>query len=523
LSSFTGRYSPLIVRPSRRKTTRIGSILGTIGMAAGMAAGEQQHVEKPGLGTRLAYGFGAGAYGVKDGGFSYFLLIFYSQVIGLDARLVGLALTLALVMDAISDPVVGYWSDNLRSRWGRRHPFLYASAIPTAATYFLIWNPPVGWSQTALFWYLLGMAVLIRTSITLYETPSTSLAPELARSYDERSTLFGWRLFFAWSIGSIMTVANFALIFPAFATPAIPNGQFNREAYALYGMIASALILVAILVSALGTHRHIKHLRAPPPQRTLGLKAIFREIFETIANRDFTALFMAAIFGAIATGISASLSFYFSAYFWGFSSQQIGLITMSVFASAVIGAALAPLITRTLGKQRGAVIIGLLAGLALPLPIILRLFNLLPPNGDPAIFWIVFVVTMIDVGLIICFQALTASMLADLVEQAEVRTGRRNEGVFFATNTFIRKCVQGFGVMAASLVLTLAQFPKGADPTQVSDASLWQLGATYVPAIWLVWALMIFAVSRYRLSRAGHEANLQALAAASAAPPPILP
>jgi glycoside/pentoside/hexuronide:cation symporter, GPH family len=477
-----------------------------------MASTAAEHPDKPALCTRIAFGFGAGAYGVKDGGFSYFLLIFYSQVIGVDARLVGLAITIALIFDAVSDPIVGYWSDNFRSRWGRRHPFLYASAIPTAATYFLIWNPPAGWSQTGLFWYLLGLAVLIRTSITFYETPSTSLGPELARSYDERSALFGWRLFFAWVIGSIMTVANFALIFPAFATPEIPNGQFNRDAYRLYGMIASVLIFVAIMISALGTHSHIKHMRAAQAKRALGLKAIFSEIFETIANRDFSALFMAALFGAIATGISASLSFYFSAYFWGFSSEQIGLITMSVFLSAAIGGAMSPVVSRTLGKQRGAVVIGLLAGIVLPLPIILRLFGLLPPNGDQAIFWIVFFVTMIDVGLIICFQALTASMLADLVEQAEVRTGRRNEGIFFAANTFIRKAVQGLGVMAASFVLTLAQFPKGANPSQVPESSLWQLGATYVPAIWLVWALMIFAVSRYRLSRAGHEANLATLA-----------
>jgi Na+/melibiose symporter-like transporter len=477
-----------------------------------MAEAAAEHPDKPRLGTRIAYGFGAGAYGVKDGGFSYFLLLFYSQVIGVDARLVGLAITIALVIDAVADPIIGYWSDNLRSRWGRRHPFLYAAALPTAATYFLIWDPPAGWSQTSLFWYLLGLATVIRISISFYEIPSTALGPELARSYDERSALFGWRLFFAWVIGSIMTVANFTLIFPAFATAAIPNGQFNRESYQLYGLIASALIFVAIMVSALGTHSHIKHLRAAQAQRALGLKAIFGEIFETIANRDFSALFMAALFGAIATGISASLSFYFSAYFWGFSSEQIGLITMSVFLSAAMGGAMSPVVSRTLGKQRGAVVIGLLAGIVLPLPIILRLFGLLPPKGDPAIFWIVFFVTMIDIGLIICFQALTASMLADLVEQAEVRTGRRNEGIFFAANTFIRKAVQGLGVMAASFVLTLAQFPKGANPSQVPESSLWQLGATYVPAIWLVWALMIFAVSRYRLSRAGHEANLATLA-----------
>ena len=472
----------------------------------------QDRAERPGLGTRIAYGFGAGAYGVKDGGFSYFLLIFYSQVIGVDARLVGLAITIALVFDAISDPIVGYWSDHLRSRWGRRHPFMYASAVPVALTYFLLWNPPAGWSQGALFWYLLGLAVLIRSFITFYETPSTALGPELAKDYEARSALFGWRLFFAWVIGSIMTVGNFAVIFPAFSTPDIPNGQFNRDAYALYGMIASAVIFIAIIVSAAGTHRHIPRLSAPPPRTAGGVTAIFRQIFATIANRNFTALFMAALFGAVASGISASLSFYFYAYFWGFSTQQTGFITMSVFASAVIGAGLAPVVTRRLGKQRGAIIIGLLAGLVLPLPIILRLLGLLPANGDPAIFWLVFGVTLVDVGLIICFQALTASMMADLVEQAEVKTGRRSEGIFFAANTFIRKSVQGLGVMAASWVLTLADFPKGADPSRVPAESLWQLGATYVPAIWLVWALMITAISRYRLSRAQHEANLAALA-----------
>jgi glycoside/pentoside/hexuronide:cation symporter, GPH family len=480
--------------------------------AAVAAANTDAKAAVPGLGTRLAYGFGSAAYGIKDGGFSYFLLIFYSQVIGLDARLVGLAITIALVVDAISDPIVGYWSDNLHSRWGRRHPFMYASALPVAFTYFLIWNPPVGWSQTGLFWYLLGLAVLIRTCITFYETPSSALAPEMASDYDARSSLLGWRYFFGWAGGNAMTVMNFAILFPAFATAAIPNGQFNREAYQLYGMIASVLIFGAIMVSALGTHRHIPHLKQPPPRRTITLRTVFRELFETLANRSFAALFTANLVGAVATGLSASLSFYFSAYFWGFTSLQIGLVTASVFGSAVIGSSLAPIASRTIGKKRGAMLIGALAGLGLPLPIMLRLAGVLPPNGDPLIFWFVLFSTMIDVGLIICFQVLASSMLADLVEQAELKTGRRSEGVFFAANTFIRKAVQGLGVMAAGWVLTLASFPKGARPDQVGPDSLFQLGASYVPAVLTLWLLMMLAISRYKLERGDHEANLKALA-----------
>ena len=85
----------------------------------------QTHTKKKtGILTRLAYGVGSVSYAVKDGGFNYFLLLFYSQVIGVDARLVGMAVLVALVFDAFSDPLVGWWSDRMRSPLGRRHPFM---------------------------------------------------------------------------------------------------------------------------------------------------------------------------------------------------------------------------------------------------------------------------------------------------------------------------------------------------------------------------------------------------------------
>lgn len=95
---------------------------------------------KPGLFTRLSFGIGGAADGIKNNGFDYALLFFYSNIMGVDAGLVGVALLIALIIDAVSDPVVGYWSDNMRTRFGRRHPFMYAALIPTAITYFLTWN-----------------------------------------------------------------------------------------------------------------------------------------------------------------------------------------------------------------------------------------------------------------------------------------------------------------------------------------------------------------------------------------------
>ena len=468
------------------------------------------------LGTKLSYGIGSVAFGIKDNGFNYFLLLFYSQVIGLDPRLVGLALTLALVVDALSDPIVGYWSDNLQSRWGRRHPFMYASAIPVAASYFLLWNPPSGWSQQNLFWYLLLLAIFVRFWITVYETPSAALAPELAADYDARTSLLSWRYFFGWSGGNAMSVLMFLALFPAFATATIANGQFNREAYALYGVISSVLILLAILISAFGTQARVANLRLAPPRRKLGVRKIFGEIFETLANRSFVSLFAAAIFGAVATGLSSALAFYFGTYFWGFTPIQLGFVTLSVFASAAIGSAIAPIATKRLGKKRGAIIIGLIAFLGSPLPLVLRLMGLLPDNGTPFVFWFVLITNMVDTGLIICFQILTASMIADLVEDSELTTGRRSEGLFFSATTFIRKAVQGLGLLAASVVLTFAQFPVGAAQGEVGADALWRLGAFYVPSVLALWLIMIAAISTYRLTRGQHEANLEELARSSA-------
>ncbi|MEL6829767.1 MAG: MFS transporter, partial [Pseudomonadota bacterium] len=226
--------------------------------------------------TKLAHGFGAVAPGVTVGAFDFFLLIFYSQVIGLDARLVGLAIWIALVLDAVSDPIVGYWSDNLRSRWGRRHPFMYASAVPIAGSFYFLWSPPQDASQMTLFWYVLILAVVIRTAVTFYRTPSTALIPDLTRDYDERTSLYSLRFLFAWFGGNALAVLMFFILFPQFVTEEFSDGRFNAEAYQVYGVIGSIMIFVSILVSSYGTHARIPYLNPPPPARKMGLVIIFK-------------------------------------------------------------------------------------------------------------------------------------------------------------------------------------------------------------------------------------------------------
>lgn len=469
--------------------------------------------DKPSIGTKLAYGFGSVAFGVKDGGFNYFLLLFYGTVVGLEPGLVGLAILIALVLDAVSDPLVGYWSDNFRSRWGRRHPFMYAAAIPVAASYYLLWNPP-DWSQGELFAYLLGLSVVIRTFLTFYETPSSALLPELTTDYEERTKLQSYRLFFGWSGGSAMSVLMFGVLLVETAEYA--TGTLNREGYANYGVIASLLMLAAIVVSSMGTHHCIPHLRQPPAREAFSMRKLFGEMFETLREKSFLALFWATLLGSVATGFSASLAFIMLTYFWGFSSEQQFLWTALVFLSAFFGFLIAPRAVKLWGKKKAVIILGLVAFTVAPAPVILRLFGLMPENGDPILFPLVVSINTLDLSLIIALQAVLYSMIADLVESSEVRTGRRSEGVFYAAVTFTRKCTVGLGSFAGGIILSAVAFPQGADRNEVSTETLWQLGALYAPTLLALWMAMIFAISRYRIDKESHEENLRKLSSTQA-------
>ena len=147
---------------------------------------------------------------------------------------------------------------------------------------------------------------------------------------------------------------------------------------------------------------------------------------------------------------------------------------------------MAPIISKGIGKKCGAILIGILAFSIAPSPVVLRLIGLMPENNDPILYPIILVATIIDIALMITFSILSTAMIADLVEDGEIRTKRRSEGVLFAATTFTRKTVQGFGVLAATAVLTVAQFPKGVAPGQVPDDAVFRLGLYYAPTLFLL-------------------------------------
>ncbi|MCI4644922.1 MAG: MFS transporter [Hyphomonadaceae bacterium] len=465
------------------------------------------------LPTKLAYALGGVAYGIKGNGFSYFLMFCYAQAFGLPPEQVGLALLLAFMFDAFSDPLVGYLSDNTRSFLGRRHIYMYGAILPVGFVYYLLWNPPDTLGQGGLFWYLVLIAVGVRLLITFYEVPCTALSAELTRDYDERTNLLTLRAVFVYFGGVVMAASTLAFILQERDGA---SAFTDAEGFGTYGLIGALAIMASMLVCSLGTQRFIPHLTkadSVPKSFLAGLG----EVAQTLKSPSLAALFASQLAGYAAFGVSTSLIYYLLGYFWGFSSLQSSILTASVLVSAVLALFIGPPLSRRLGKRAAAFSLGVLALILAVGPVTLRLLGLMPENGSPALFGIMLTTTTIDYACVIAMNATVSAMFSDLVEEAELRSGKRSEGLLFSVMTFTRKSVEGIGVLSASLILALISFPEGADPGEVDAATIFRLGALYAPAVFIFWALMLVFISRYRISRADHEANLASLAARAAA------
>ncbi|WP_051220900.1 MULTISPECIES: MFS transporter [Erythrobacter] len=463
---------------------------------------------------KLAYGAGAVAYGIKDNGFAVFLLIFYNQVMGLPANLVGLAVMVALVIDAFIDPVIGHLSDRTNTRWGRRHPWLYASILPVGLSWFMLWHPPA-WGETAMLVYLTCAAILVRTAIALNEVPSLAMLPEITQDYHERTDVIRYRFLFGWAGGLLLLFLAYGVFLAP--TPEQPAGLLRREGYDAYAWAGVILMTVAILTVSLGTHRALARPPAKLPPR-LPLAEELKAMRRTLRNPAFLTLMGAGVFAYANQGLNFATSTYMQTYVWEFPGWALAVWPVTLLAGVVMGFVLAPIVSRRWGKKNAAAIMAALAmaiGLA---PYVLRLAGLFPANGEPATLPLFLGFATLATGIGVCPMMLTGSMLADVVEDSEIKTGHREEGLFFAGMLFMQKCVTGLGTFAAGSLISAVGFPANAQPGAVDGTVIERLMLLYtlLTAMLVSGAVLVFL--RFPLGEADHADRLARLGATRAPP-----
>jgi glycoside/pentoside/hexuronide:cation symporter, GPH family len=457
--------------------------------------------------TNVLFGVGSVAFGVHQATLTSALLLFFNQVVGLPAAWVGAMIMITLIFDAVCDPLIGEWSDHTRSRWGRRHPFMYASALPAAIAFYFLFAPPFGWSKPSLLVYMGVMLVTVRVLLSLYEIPSSALGPELTFDYDERTSLMSSRFFFGTLGGAAISFLALQVFLRKDATH--PLGLLNPAGYRETAIAASIAIFFSIIISCVGTHRFIPVVHEPRVRTRWRDK--LREFRGTVTNRSFLALTVSGIVGAISTGLRQGLDFYISAYFFELTPAQMSYLALATLVAAFAGVGLAPAISKRFGKKPAMIAVFFASLFASSTPILLSLIGVLPPNGTRAVFMTVLGFTFIAATLGLSGFIIASSMMADVVEDAAVSTGQRSEGLLFAANGLIAKCVTGVGTFLSGLILTWISFPQHAQQGHVDPAILFHLGMVFVPIVTIFSAIAIAVLLFYNIDRSTHEKNLARL------------
>lgn len=471
------------------------------------------------LSSKLFFGSGSISEGTKNTAFNVFLLFYYNQVLGLPGTLAGGAIFLALCVDAITDPLIGSISDNLHSRWGRRHPFMYASALPMAGCFYLLFSPPDGLSEMGLFVWLTVSAVGVRASMTLYSIPSNSMVAELTPIYDERTSLVAFRYLFGWMGGLGMSVLAYQYFFAP--TAAYADGRLEPTAYAGFGAFCAVLIAVSILVCTAGTHKLIPQLKPPPPHERFSIGRFSREVRDVLSNQSYRVLIGAALFAAVAGGFQDVVGLYMNTYFWGFTTDEITVLLVPLVIAVVISFATIRPITERYDKKTTALGLATFGVFFGPLPIFLRLLGWMPENGHPALLPIIAAHAMVIVAAVVSIGMLASSMIADTVDESELRTGKRQEGLFSSAISFTTKATSGIGSFAAGIALDVIAFPREVtDASQIPPDKIELLGLAVGPGMLVLYLVTLVILSRYKITRARHREIIDQLERRNAEPSP---
>jgi glycoside/pentoside/hexuronide:cation symporter, GPH family len=378
-----------------------------------------------------------------------------------------------------------------------------------ALVFALLWLPPAGWPKAAILAWLAVFAVLTGLLISLYEIPSSALFPELAHGSDARTRLLGYRYFF----GTLGALASAVLGFGVFlrSTPEHPFGQLNRAGYAPYGVTVAGLCLVAMLVSALGTHRAIPHLAAPPA-RTPGIAAMLRAIRQSLSSRNFAVLAASGLLHGLNLGIHAGLGIYFATYFWKLPAKELLWLGLPAYPAVMLAALFTPVLAKRWGTKGTAIALFLSAITLGNLPLAAALFGLMPAPGTPAQFAILLAATLVVSALGTAGFIAVISMFADIVDETELRTGRRSEGLLLAAVHFLEKLSAGIAVAVPGLMLALVGFPRHADLATLDPKVMHELALVSLLLGVLLSLASTCMLCFYRIDRRTHEANLARLA-----------
>lgn len=438
--------------------------------------------------TKFLYGSSDFGFACTDTIMQVLFAIFMTDVVGVKPAYAALAIFIGRTWDYINDPLIGFFSDRVRSRWGRRRPFLLFGFLPFGLMFAMMWYRPPTESQLLLCAYYALAYFLFDTSYTFVTMPYVALTPELTQDYDERTSLTTYRMAFS-ILGSLV----------AFIVPLVIIGTMRPENTGrvfTMGIIFGAACALPLLLTFFGTREKPEYATQSQPSLRESLRAVWK-------NRPF--LFAAGIFlfTWTAADIIQAFLLYFLKYRMNMEAQS-DIILGAIFITALLVLPFWEWASRKTDKRKAYV-----AGMIFLSVIMVTLTFLGPSAGMPLIL-LMAILAGIGVSAI---HVLTWAIIPDAIEVDELATGQRHEGVFYSLVSLFKKIASSIAIPLTLLVLDWSGYVSNAATQKPSTILAIRVLMGPVPSVLLLGGI-VFALF-YPLSRAGHAQTRAEIAARS--------
>jgi len=400
--------------------------------------------------TKTFYGSGALVETVINTVLTAYHFFYLTAVCGMSGSLAGLSAFIGLAVDAFIDPLIGSLSDNTHSRFGRRLPYMMASALPIAIFFGLLFSIPASFTGTALFLYATGILLCMRFALSGFVVPFMAMGGELSDDFHERSVVVAFRHAFGILAGFLPLIVGLPLFLKG-------NNVLTRGAYVPYAWTCAAMTLIGAAVSIFGTLRERHRLHMPTKEQARA-RNFFREVAEVFRNRSFNILFSALVIFFVAQGVAGVLALDSGLFFWKLTTGELALLQLAVPFGSAAGIPIILALARRFEKRTivlGGQLTFCLGQMTLPL---LRIAGLLPPNGPQLMLILIanfFTIGITVTALVIGFQ----SMMADAADEHDFLFGARREGIYFAGLSFSVKLTAAAGVLLAGKAADLIGLP----------------------------------------------------------------
>lgn len=414
---------------------------------------------------KILYGFGDLGYATVAQTLSNFIMFFGTSVLGVSGTLMGIAISVGVLWDAISDPLLGYISDNTYSSMGKRHPYILIGTLGMCAINLIIWLVPPSSPEIVKFLWILLSLLLVQTFCTFFSTPYLALGLEMTKDPHEQTSLQSYKTIF--SLLGMMLPSVFMFLFMPSGNSS--QGQLNIAGYVDIAYVSSLTCLICGLITFFGTLKHGVCCEMDYPMKKEKFSSVFNDFFNMLKKKNYRNIILGYSVSLIASSILTASGIHMFTYCFHFNSQQISIAMVALIFGAIFSQFYWTKKSVKNGKK-STLIHGLCLG-TLGILLVWVLFMLRDLFATIVLFFITLpLIAFAGFGTGVLYT-LPISIFSDILASDKDLIGKDKTATYSGIMTLSNKMANAFSLFLIGVVLDLIKF-NAAYPVQPASVQL---------------------------------------------------